>query len=326
MKINSDLYEIIEREYNDRRLANASLTEQRREAVFKRLPRLSEIDRELSSLYVDRAIARIGKADPEGEEDFRKRVADLQDERKALLNRASLPEDILEPVYTCSICRDSGYADGALCSCFKARLKELMYDNSNIRRSLERENFAAFDLRYYSQETDPEAGYSPREAAEDALSKAHEFTETFKQGGGLFIYGETGTGKTFLTNCIAKELIDAGYSVVYLSAVKFFNTLADAAFHKDTEEAKSASLIYDCNLLIIDDLGTEMANSLTQTYLFDCINERALSGKATVISSNKSLDELQATYSERILSRIASYYRIIKLTGDDIRMKKKLEG
>lgn len=326
MGITSDFYEIIEREYNDRRLKNAALTEERRTAVFKKIPRLSEIDGELSSLYVNRAISRIGN-DPAGsEEEFREKVNALQDERRSLLIGAGLPEDILEPVYTCSECRDTGYVDDQPCSCFKRRLTELMYDNSNIRNSLEKENFSTFNLGYYSDEPDRETGYSPLAAARDALNKAHDFIDAFPSGGGLFIYGMTGTGKTFLSNCIARELIDRGYTVVYLSAVRFFNILADAAFGKETEDAKIAGQIYSCDLLIIDDLGTEMANSLTQTYLFDCINERALKEKATVISSNKSLDELANTYSERILSRIASNYRIIKLIGADIRMKKKLEG
>ena len=325
MSISSEVIDIIEREYNDRRLANAALTEQRREAAFSKIPRLKEIDGEISAAYVNRAIAKIGDQDAEGEDEFKIRISRLQKERQELIAGAGLPSDILEPVYTCSICHDTGYVDDRPCSCMRSRIIELTYDSSNIRRSLEKENFATFDLSYYSDEPDISAGYSPKEAARDALEKAHAFTDSFPQGGGLFIYGNTGTGKTFLTNCIAKELMDRGFSVVYLSAVRFFNILADAAFNKESD-TRAAAHIYDCDLLIIDDLGTEMANSLTQTYLFDTVNERALAGRATIISSNKSLDGLQSTYSERILSRIASNYRIIKLIGADIRIKKKLEG
>ena len=172
---------------------------------------------------------------------------------------------------------------------------------------------------------DPKTGRSSYQAAQEALLICHEFADTFgKDFKNLFLYGDTGVGKTFLANCIAKQLMDHSYSVIYFTAFELFDIFAKSKFQKDDEAESMYEHIFDCDLLIIDDLGTELSNSFTTSQLFLCLNERLLRHRSTIISTNLSLEALVDLYSERTFSRITSNFTMLKLTGDDIRIKKKL--
>ena len=140
------------------------------------------------------------------------------------------------------------------------------------------------------------------------------------------IYGDTGVGKTFLTHCIAKELLDRSFFVLYFTSFDLFDLLSKNTFQKDRQSADMASFIYDCDLLIIDDLGTELTNSFVSSQLFCCINERIMNKKATIISTNLTMEDFLDTYSERTFSRVSSNYTMIKLIGNDIRIQKRLLG
>ena len=154
----------------------------------------------------------------------------------------------------------------------------------------------------------------------ESLAFIRQFDKEFHN---LFLYGDTGTGKTFLSNCIAKELLDTGHSVIYFTAFQLFDILEKNKFQKDSKAEASMQHMFDCDLLIVDDLGTELANTFTVSQLFLCLNERILRKKATIISTNLGIDQLSTIYSERIFSRIVSSYTMIKLFGDDIRLQKK---
>lgn len=160
-------------------------------------------------------------------------------------------------------------------------------------------------------------------AVKECRKFINEFDSVFSN---LFFYGDTGVGKTFLSNCIAKELLDTGHSVIYFTAFQIFDVFEQNTFHKSTTENIIAAHqnIFDCDLLIIDDLGTEMPNSFTVSQLFLCLNERILRRKSTIISTNLTLNKVAEIYSERTFSRISSSYVILKLFGDDIRIQKKL--
>ena len=226
-------------------------------------------------------------------------------------------------------CRDTGYINGTQkCACFKKAAVDLLYRQSNVEELLKAENFSQFSLDYYSDSlTSTGTPLTSREAAAAALEKSQAFVRNFGSSfENLFFYGDTGVGKTFLSHCIARELIEQSFCVIYFTAFDLFDLFARYTF-SSSEEAKDAHAnIFDCDLLIIDDLGTELTNSFVSSQLFLCINERILRKKSTIISTNLPLDRFMETYSERTFSRISSNYTIIKLFGNDIRIQKKLLG
>ena len=291
----------------------------------KEIPELEKIASRVASLSVETAISRIKGKDADLNA-YRREIADLAARKEELLKAHGYSLSDLEPHYECELCKDTGYVDNEMCRCFKKRITDVLYDQSNIGRILEQENFHNYSFKYYDD--DPDSPVNPLQAARNAVNVSVNFINNFdNEPGNLLICGETGVGKTFLTNCIACELINRGYFVIYLSAVKLFDIMSEAIFASGRDESDQLlKQIFSCDLLIIDDLGTEMVNSFTTTQLFNCINERLLANKATIISSNLSLEQLQSNYSERIVSRLVNRYTIIKLYGKDIRMIKKLEG
>lgn len=328
MGITRNTYTEIIKEYEELRQKAARERDERIARITLAIPEYSDIESEITSLYVSRTMLRLQGGDENSDNELKTRIHDLKIRQTELLAAAGFSPYDLKEHYNCASCSDSGYLeDGSMCTCFRDKIIEKLYDLSHIRSILGRENFKSFDPGYYDDgHVVTKNGQSERSVALDALRKARSFVDNFDNSSdNIFLCGGTGVGKTFLSNCIAKELIGKGRSVIYLSAVRFFEILADAAFDRDENGELTASLIYDCDLLIIDDLGTEMTNSFVQTQLFDCINERILRNRHTVISTNLSVEELQAKYSERVFSRVVSSYTIIKLFARDIRIQKALE-
>ena len=328
MDITRAAYEKILKEYDARQLENARALAGKKAQIEAQVPGLSDVQKKITALYARQAAQRLNGRDEKAEASFRKELSELNAKKNTLLKSAGFTAADLEPEFTCSKCRDTGFIGSEPCSCFKARVIEELYDNSHIRTVLEKENFNTFTYKYYSRTPKGTEEKSQLEYANGAVKVANKFIENFKDSDtNIFIYGNTGSGKTFLVNCIAKEIIEQGFSVVYLSAVHFFDVLSERMYknYDDPSKTDRLEIVDSCDLLIIDDLGTELVNSFTQSALFDCINDRILKGKHTIISSNLSLKELQQNYSERIFSRIISGYRLLKLYGDDIRMKKNLE-
>ncbi len=201
-----------------------------------------------------------------------------------------------------------------------------------MKSILDRENFKTFSFKYYSDDyIDETTGLSPLSNMQKIVAGCKSFIRHFdKQKENLLFLGNTGVGKTFLANCIAKELLDRGYIVIYLTAFRLFDILEKYKFGKEVDSTLSPSkqfdYILDCDLLIIDDLGTELSNSFTTSQLYLIINERLLREKSTLISTNLSLDNLITNYSERIYSRIISNYSIRRIIGEDIRLHKAVSG
>lgn len=327
MGITRTTYESILKEYEDLQLQSSHELEARKEQIYRAVPQLETIEERITSLYVKLSIHRLSGVS-EDEISIRSEIASLNTQKVQLLEDAGYSTEDLLPHYSCEICKDTGYdEDGSMCSCFRSRIIDHLYDFSHIRNILEKENFNTFDYKYYSPEkAATREGRSELDMARDAVAKAMNFVRSFKTTpSNMYICGGTGVGKTFLANCIAREIIEAGYTVVYLSAVRLFDILADSTFSRADSSDISSRLIYDCDLLVIDDLGTEMTNSFVQTQLFNIINERFLKERHTVISSNLSVSQLQTVYSERVFSRIAMGYTVVKLFADDIRIQKALE-
>ena len=325
MAINNTQYNAIFRNYEQRQIQNRNILEKRRRDVYKQLPELEEIHNTISSLSISQA-HKLLNGDTNALAELKSQIKALVERKAHLLASAGYPADYLEPIYDCPDCKDTGYIDNQKCHCFQKAIIDLLYTQSNLQEILERENFDTFSFDYYSDNyIDPVTKRSSLEIMQNAFTHAHEFVDTFAdEFRNLFLYGDTGIGKTFLSNCIAKKLIDKSFSVIYMTAHQFFDTMAKGKFDKDEIAEEMCEHFFDCDLLIIDDLGTELANSFTVSQFFLCLNERLLRKKSTIISTNLSLEALAEIYSERTFSRITSNYTMLKLTGDDIRIKKKL--
>ena len=320
-------YDTIMREYSRRQAQSRYELEQRRNAAYAEIPRLREIDQEVASLSASKARALLSGGAP-GLEDLKSDIARLSRERIQLLTSNDYPEDYLEPQYVCPLCQDTGYINSRKCTCFKKAEIELLYAQSNLKEIVEKENFDHFSFEYYSDTMKNDAtGLSARETALRAYNTARNFVRDFdSRFQNLFFYGNTGVGKTFLSHCIAGELLKTAHCVLYFSAFDLFDLLAQSTFSRKADNTIEESFIFDCDLLIIDDLGTELTNSFVSSQLFLCINERIMRQKSTIISTNMKLEDFSDTYSERTFSRIASNYQMIKLIGKDIRIEKLFLG
>ena len=326
MALSNSQYDQLMRNYEQLQLDNEHELRLRFDEVYAAIPDLRKIDDTISSLSVEKA-RRLLEGDESALSSFHEKMVQLTKEKQALLISHGYSSDYLDKHYHCPDCQDTGYIGTEKCHCMKKAIIELLYNDSNLKDILAQENFDKFSMKYYSKShIDPLTGRSARDAIETALRNCHHFIDTFSiEFHNLLLYGDTGVGKTFLTHCIAKELMDHSYSVIYFSASSLFDFLAKNTFGKREDIDEDAlSHICNCDLLIIDDLGTELANSFTVSQLFFILNERILQKKATIISTNLSLEDIKAIYSERIFSRISSNYSMLRLTGDDIRIQKKL--
>lgn len=322
-------YNTIMRDYQRQQAMNRQTLSQRRQEIYGRFPEFSRIDEAITSasLSCARSLLSDGSASVAA---LRAQIDGLSARRAEILRGAGYPEDYLAPVYRCPDCQDTGYIGSRKCHCFRQAAIELLYMQSNLKEILERENFSAFSLDYYAEDIiDPATGLSARQTALRTLEACRGFADRFDADfRNLFLYGDTGLGKTFLSHCIARELLESAHAVVYFSAFRLFELFADAAFGRGAADAPSEGEqhIFDCDLLIIDDLGTELVNSFVSTQLFYLLNERLMRRKSTLISTNLSLATFADTYSERIFSRISSNYTMLKLVGEDIRLKKKISN
>lgn len=325
MALNHSQYNTIIRTYEQKQLQNKSALDKRYEIVYANLPEFKAVHQSISELSVRQA-RKLLEGDDNALKELKDQIKSLVAKEKELLRLGGFPENYLEPVYACEDCKDTGYIGNEKCHCFKKAVIDLLYTQSNLKHILEKENFDTFSFAYYSSNyTDAKTGVSSLANIKKAHAIAKEFVDSFGTDfQNLFLYGDTGVGKTFLSNCIAKELIDKSFSVLYLSSFELFDILAKSKFDKDALADQMNEHIFDCDLLIIDDLGTELVNSFTVSQLFLCLNERLLRRKSTIISTNLSLESLVDIYSERTFSRITSNYTMLKITGDDIRIKKKL--
>lgn len=328
MGLTNAQYDRILRMYDQRQYRRQDLARERYDELCRHIPGYKDIHGELARLGVQAAKAVLAD-DSDLADSFRKEMDHLRKKRRQLLAQSGYPKDYEQPPCECADCQDTGFVDGKKCHCFRKAAVELLYEEARLTPAMEQAEFAGFSLDYYSRTHRDERGHSPADYAARAKKLCMEFVSSFgtqEQAAGLFLYGDVGVGKTFLTACIAKELIRREFFVLYFSAVRFFDTMADGTFRKDRGDAdRLYDSILQCNLLIIDDLGTELSNQFTATQLFSCINERLLADRPVIISTNLSLDAIKDLYTERIFSRITSRYTLIPMQGEDIRLKKRFE-
>ena len=318
MALSNSQYNAIMRVYEERQTRNRHSLEERTARVNQQVEGYRELSDSIAAISVTQ-----GKKLLEGDEnalsELKSTLRRLSAMKQELLTGAGFPEDYLSPVYDCPDCKDTGYIGSEKRHCCKQAIIDLLYEQSGIRSMLEKENFSSLSYDYYQGED--------LERFKKNVTTAKNFIKTFDSDyHNLFFYGTVGTGKSFLSGCIAKELIEKGFSVIYFSAAGLFETLSRNMFdYKNTEELRSLHEdLYGCDLLIIDDLGTECINNATASMFFSLLNERHLNQKATIISTNLFLEDIQNRYSERIFSRIMNQYISLKFTGPDIRRLKRL--
>lgn len=304
-----------------RRTKNERDLENRIDRIYKKSPRIKEIDKEIRRINFDRMDYILRSRDTE---ELTNRVSMLRQEKQELLSSLGIDESYFEMKYYCDICKDTGDINGQICQCKKQLMIEALHDQSSIKERIKKENFSRFALSKFSKVRQPNKDLSPYDNMKILRKNIDIYLNSFGKGSpSLYLYGSVGTGKTFMVNCIAKELMDKNYSVLYQSADDLLQTLADYKFmyyeEKKNHQAK-IEYIFDVDVLIIDDLGTENTNELTRSNLFEVINKRIVSSKPTIISSNLNSDDLKQRYDSRIYSRIIGEYNMLHFYGNDLRM------
>jgi len=313
-----DIYKKIISEYEQIQFRNRHLLDLRKNEVYEAIPEYREISDSISALCVGQA-KKMLLGDDSALSEMKKELHRLTERKAQLLSEHGYPADYLDEIFDCPNCRDTGYlSDNSKCHCMKKRLQYYLYDQSGLSKLVETENFDNLSLEYYDGED--------KVNFEKAVQNARKFIDSFgSHYRNLFFCGTVGTGKSFLSCCIAKELMADGHSVLYFSAGTLFQKLSELTFGTKEKEAlgQFKNDITNCDLLIIDDLGTELVNSFVSSELFSILNTRHLNEKSTIISSNLSLKDIRDYYSDRIFSRMVSNYDFFKFTGQDIRKLKK---
>ncbi len=330
MQLTNQQYNSMMQEYADRRQARQELIQQRLIHLDRDLPAFREVEDELSLARHEALMASIAQ-DRQRAEHYKGVMDTLSLKKKQILTEAGYDEDYLNPPYTCPDCKDTGYReDGDPCHCYISRANQLLYQQEPLMQELRRCHFQDFSLKYYPKDVlDPKTSMSSYEFAEKALTFAHSFVDNFKSNhDSMVLYGNTGAGKTFLSGCIASALMDQNVSVVYLSSARMFEICSKHQFGRrwDQQPEGEYDNLFRSDLLIIDDLGTELTNSFTESALFTVLNDRMNCHRSTIISTNLSLAELRDTYTSRIFSRILDNYKLFYFFGVDIRLQKGLEN
>ena len=317
-----DIYRDIERYYDALRSKNLRIKQQRKEEIYNEIPEIKKIDEMIVSLSVSASKEQILNPSKEKLTLINEDILRLRAEKEKILEEKGYESSYLDEIYNCNLCKDTGTLEnGEKCGCFKKLLSEKLYSLSNIEYTLERENFNTFDLNIFSNEVDKEEGISPRENIEMIYKATLKFIKDFKSfEKNLLFYGPTGQGKTFMLNCIAKELMDREINVVYQTAFNLVNIIEDRKFRRDEMNSVKYDLLFQCDLLMIDDLGIESINSFTISEIFNLVNSRIISGKKTLISTNLTPKELSQTYTDRVFSRIMQKFVPIKFFGPDLRL------
>ena len=291
--------------------------------AYQQVPRIQEIDRQLRqtmAVAVQTAFSK-GIDVRQAMDKVKEQNLELQRERSALA-ALHFEEGFLDETPICDRCGGSGYVGSTMCECLvelcrQEQKKELTFLTAG------RESFDQFRLDYYPDRADPATGFNIRAVMDRTYQTCRRYAQTFSEkSGNLLFSGDTGLGKTFLSACIARAVADNGHSVVYETAGHLFGHLERARFGGSEEDRREAEKYTACDLLILDDLGTEMGGQFVSASLYSLINDRILSGKPTIISTNLTVDEMSKRYSPQIASRLRGNYTRVAFLGDDIRVMK----
>lgn len=330
------LYKELERQYDIKRQKAIREAQLKREEVLKILPKYAELEEKKNAVAIEHAKSMVkerGITKQVAEENMEIKLKEIEKEIEQLFRSNGYNKNHLEPIYECDKCEDTGVIKigdrETRCICYKQKIINITYKQNNMLK-LEEENFNTFDTCYFSNAVNKskyESDKAPLDNIEEIKKIALSFCKNiadYKQRNLLFV-GKAGTGKTFMSSCIANEAIEQGHTVLYQTAPILMDMMLEAKFstQKDSLQKEQYDKVFDVDLLIIDDLGTETLNNMKFTELFNIINTRLLKNKKTIISTNLALSELAAEYDDRVMSRLIGNYTVCKFFGDDIRLKKK---
>lgn len=300
--------------------------ELRKEEIRRKVPEIDRIEKQIGNLCIKVTLAAFQNNSNRQEQldSLKEEIRTLRMKKSELLVASGYPMDYLEIHYKCDKCNDTGFIGVEKCPCYKEKLNKIYYRNSDLYTVCSENNFQNFNIDYYSSiKTGPEK-YSPRDNMKNIFKTSLGFIDSFNNNNdNLLFYGNSGTGKTFLSNCIAKELIDRGYFVVYKTAEELIKNLREVRFNNNT---LLEDHLINCDLLIIDDLGTEISSDFAKSELFNILNTKLLRNKKMLVSTNYSLEELSNIYSERITSRLFGNFTLCRFYGNDIRIQKKFSS
>ncbi len=292
--------------------------------INKKFPLLKEIDRQINILGMEniKKISKNPKEAPKYIKELKQQYKDLEKERKEIIKENSIDKNYKTPKYECKMCNDSGHLEnGTMCKCFNQSLTNELYNISNLGDLLKKQNFDNFTLEYYSKE---KGDY--KKSPYDNMKAVFEYAKNYckkskKERKNILFYGGVGQGKTFISSCIAKEIMNKGETVIYIRATKLLNMYEDYKFNR-SDNKEILDNIYNADLLIIDDLGTENITRMGVSFIFDVLDERLLREGSTIINTNLKISELSKNYTTRFTSRIAENFTVFEFYGEDIRIKK----
>lgn len=300
----------------------------RQEEVYRKIPAIKKIDEEIFKIGLDMSKNILNNPDNYKKiaEEAKNKIEKLKMDKAYLMTEANIPLDYMDIKYDCEACKDTGFLeDGSQCSCLKQALVSRAYKMSNIENVLKKENFQTFNINLFKDEPFENEPLTPRENMKLILSIAEGFVHNFDENNGenLLFYGTTGLGKTFLCNCIAKALLDKNKIVIYQTAFTILELIEKYRFSENKEVySREYDLLFEADLLIIDDLGTEVSNTFTNAEIFNIVNSRILAGKKTIISTNLTPKEISEIYTDRVFSRISDKFTPLKFYGQDLRFEK----
>ncbi len=311
--------------YREKNFRAQKEAEARKEKLHMLFPEIAEIDKVLAETGM-----KIFSTALSGEGNIEERMAEFKrsnDEllaaRREILVSNGYPADFSDLKFECDKCRDTGYVDGKMCSCMRRDLVMAGYESSGIGKLIAKQNFENFDLSYYKG--------SEYEQMARVYENVKDFAKSFRENGGrnLLFIGMTGLGKTHLSSACAKTVIERGFDVVYESAQNIFSDFEYERFsrgYNTDEQGGKTQRYFECDLLIVDDLGTEMVNQFTTSCLYNIVNTRMCSGKAMIINTNLKRGELMEKYQDRVTSRLFGEFEVCLFVGRDIRSQKLERG
>lgn len=305
----------------------------RREEIGLALPEIARIEAEMArtAASVARAVITEPERARERVEELRARNLALQERRRALLREGGFPEDYLAEQHHCPDCKDSGYIGSRMCDCLQDLLKKAAYHQLGAVSQSKHATFGDFSLEFYPDKPVDSSGVVPRQRMGQVFEACLNYARTFSPGSeSLLFLGQTGLGKTHLSLAIGSAATEAGYGVVYTPVQRLMDRLETDKFSRvaDSREqyADNVGHILSCDLLILDDLGTEFHTQFTTSVLYNIINTRLVEGRPTIISTNLELQQIEEKYSQRMVSRLICTYRVLKFYGKDIRFIKMQTG